>query len=375
MTTTAAEGTRTQQVIGSVRQKFSVAQEFLREDGMLEFHIDRSQPDTKTKFLSLIAELRTTGDSAVLRRKGDGGGLYLLVFKKPAPAKNNLKKPLILLAVTILFIAADGFIRVSGYHDPLTTRLTFSGELYVAMIYAAALVAIIGIHELGHKVASWYHKMNSSWPYFIPGIPGVWPTMGAVISSREPPVNKDSLFDLGLSGPIAGLVATVAVSIAAIASAKLIPANLVTGTSSADLYTTFLISAFYGHVSSSYAIGGPMFSLLYFAYSIGFLLTFVNLLPAWQLDGGHIANSAVSPRVHKYLTYASVIIMILAGFWLMAFLVLILASKTRSMRPLDDVSPLSSKRRIMFVLTWVLSAGIFAFVIYGNLYFGVSQLI
>ena len=203
MATTAAEGTRTQHVIDSVRQKFSVSQEFLREDGMLEFHIDQSQSDTKTKFLSLIEELRTTGDSAVLRRKDDGGGLYLLVFKKPAPAKNNLKKPLILLAVTILFIAADGFIRVSGYHDPLTAHLAFSEELYAAMIYAAALVAIIGIHELGHKVASWYHKMNSSWPYFIPGIPGIWPTMGAVISSREPPVNKDSLFDLGLSGPIA----------------------------------------------------------------------------------------------------------------------------------------------------------------------------
>ncbi|HXQ91813.1 MAG TPA: site-2 protease family protein, partial [Nitrososphaerales archaeon] len=111
---------------------------------------------------------------------------------------------------------------------------------------------------------------------------------------------------------------------------------------------------------------GPIFDLLYFAYSLGFFVTFINLLPAWQLDGGHIANSAVSPKVHRILTFASVILMFAAGLFLMALLILFMSGRTPSLRPLDDVSPLSRNRKVLFILTWVLAASIGAFVIYNN---------
>ena len=117
-----------------------------------------------------------------------------------------------------------------------------------------------------------------------------------------------------------------------------------------------------------------MFNILYFGYSIGFLLTFVNLLPAWQLDGGHVANSYVSPKIHRYLTWISAGIMVLTGFLLMAFLVIFLAGKAPSLRPLDDVSPLSSKRKAFFWLTMVLAAVLYVFTIYGGV-FGLTQLL
>ena len=341
----------------------------------MEFFLEGGQQGIKSSFLSLIEELRKTGDSAFIRDTDHG--LLLVVFKKPVRKAPRIKLPLILLVATIIAIAADGFLRAASYTDPLTPHLGVSEELFVSVVYAIALIGIIGIHELGHKIASWYHKMESSWPYFIPGIPGVWPTMGAVISASDPPANRDALFDLGLSGPIAGLIVTVIVSIFAATTAQVVPiSSYPAGTQfgTADYFTSFMTGLF-RPVSANGVLVGPMFYLLYFAYSIGFLITFVNLLPAWQLDGGHITNAAVSPRAHQILTYVSVVIMFVIGFYLMAILVLIMAGRAPSLRPLDDVSPLSNTRKALFILTWVLSAAIFFLAIYNNAFFGSISLI
>jgi membrane-associated protease RseP (regulator of RpoE activity) len=359
-----------QRLIDAVRVRFNVTQEYLREGEALEFYIDENEKDTGPKFASLVAELEKSGDTAVLRRTTDHG-LFLLVLKKPHAPKQRLRTPLILFAATLAAVFADGVLRAMQYSDPVTKGVSTSQALVIGLVYTASLMGILGIHELGHKVAAWYHKMGSTWPYFIPGIPSVWPTFGAVIRSWDPPLNRDALFDLGLSGPVAGLVVAIVVSVIAVASANIFPASLLpagTHFSATDFYTTFLVNAIKAPPSSS-VIGGPMFTDLYFAYSIGFVITFINLLPAWQLDGGHITNAAVSPRIHKYLTYVSALIMVLVGFWLMAVLVLVMGSSSPSLRPLDDVSPLSRNRKILFILTWVLSAAIYALIVYNNAFF------
>ncbi|MDG6905734.1 MAG: site-2 protease family protein [Nitrososphaerota archaeon] len=363
---------RNQRIIDAVHERFQVATEYLREDSAIEFNLNQDQNDLKTKFLSLIGELRTYGDTAVLRKSEKG--YLLIVVRKPRHSGKRSNTPLILMIATLVVILVDGFIRAYSYPTSLS-HLTTLEEVTAAGIYTVSLFGIIAIHEMGHKVASWYHKMDSSWPYFIPGIPGIWPTMGAVISARDPPVNRDSLFDLGISGPVAGLTVTVIVSIVAVFSAQLIPVGSVPASqlTSTDYYTNFLISMFRTN-SSNDVIVGATFSLLYFAYSFGFLLTFINLLPAWQLDGGHISNAATSPRVHKLLTYISVLIMILIQFYLMAFLILLLSGRSPRLEPLDTVSPLSSKRKLFFILTWVLALSIFVLVLYNNALFGIGLL-
>jgi Zn-dependent protease len=376
LTTTSASEERTteqiQAIIDAVRQRFVIAQEYIVEHHALEFYVDPSQQETKENFLSLENELSKSGDSAVLRNTDHG--LLLVVFRKPPRGRQRLRTPLILFVATIITIFADGYLRVqygTSGSFPLLQGLMIGGT------YAISLMGIIGIHEMGHKLASWNHKMDSSWPYFIPGIPGVWPTMGAVISARDPPQNRDALFDLGISGPIAGLLVTIIVSIFAMSTAKFGPVPSGTSVFTTDMYTGLLSNLFFGARASNpgYAISGNLFSVLYFGYSIGFILTFVNLLPAWQLDGGHVANSFVSPRVHRYLTWISAGIMVLVGFWLMAILIILVAGKAPSLRPLDDVSPLSSKRKIFFWLTWVLAAVLYIFTIFGNPYFSISQLL
>ncbi len=361
------------QIIDAVRKRFSVSSEFLRENGMIEFTLDSIQRETKSSFSSLIDELATFNRTAMLRRQTDNS-LLLLVFEKPPYPKQRRNLPLILFFATIIAVFSDGFIRSYYYSDPVTPHLSFSNDILFSLLYVAALLGILGTHEMGHKVASWAHKMNSSWPYFIPGIPGVLPTFGAVIRAADAPRNRDALFDLGLSGPVAGLAVTVIVSVFAAMSAHLIPTSSYpagTAFGSLDTYTSVILNLVKPS-SSSEVITGPLFQLLYFAYSLGFFVTFINLLPAWQLDGGHIANSAVSPKVHQILTIASVIVMFLTGLFLMAILILLMYGKAPALRPLDDVSSLSTNRKIIFILTWVLAASIGAFVILNNPIFSLS---
>ena len=357
-----------QRIIDAVRSRFNVSLEYIREAQALEFYIDDKDTELKSKFVSLATDLQRTGDIAILRKTVDHG-LMLMVFKKPAPPKARMKlMPLALFIATIVAVFADGLLRAYYYTDPLTRSVSLTEAFQIGVIYAISLMGILGIHELGHKIAAWHHKMNATWPYFIPGIPTYWPTFGAVIRSLDPPVNRDALFDLGLSGQSAGLVVAFLVSIAAVASAKMVPISSLGSNpqiTNVDYFTSFLINTIKAPNANT-AIVGPTFSVLYFAYSFGFLITFINLLPAWQLDGGHITNAAVSPRIHKWLTYVSAVIMVLIGFWLMAVLVLVLGTNTPSLRPLDDVSPLSSKRKVFLVLTWILAGSIYFFVIYNN---------
>ncbi|MDH3795199.1 MAG: site-2 protease family protein, partial [Nitrosopumilus sp.] len=77
--------------------------------------------------------------------------------------------------------------------------------------------------------------------------------------------------------------------------------------------------------------------------------TFLNLLPAWQLDGGHMARTLLSPKHHRYATFGSIGILILLDYFLMAILILIMSARNPSASPLDDVSPLSRNRKLAYI--------------------------
>jgi membrane-associated protease RseP (regulator of RpoE activity) len=92
-------------------------------------------------------------------------------------------------------------------------------------------------------------------------------------------------------------------------------------------------------------------SPLLFAAWIGFALTSINLVPAWQLDGGHLARAMFGERWHRIITYAGIGALFIMGFWPMAILVLILSQRIPSNVPLDDVTPLSPRRKLLFFIT------------------------
>lgn len=345
-----------------IKTLFRIRNQYFREQEAVEFEVEEDVSN-KQAFLTLIKEIKPLGYLAVLRRSE--GYLTLIAFKGPKVKPRGLRLNIILLLATLGTVTLDGFFKSSNYPGNLPLMIG---------LYAVGIMGIIGVHEMGHKVASAIHGVKSSPPYFIPGIPGALPTLGAVITSSEPPTNRDSLFDLGISGPMAGLAVTLLVAVGGALTSAAVPmeelsrqaaAGRLLMVSNLDIFTEYLLSNL-----APQGVGmGLILSPLIFASSLGFLITFLNLMPAWQLDGGHVARAVLSPKLHRVLTYASIAVLFVTGFQLMAILILILSMRSPEMRPLDDVSPLSKSRKIMFICVWVIAALIYIFAIRSNPFF------
>ena len=226
----------------------------------------------------------------------------------------------------------------------------------MAGIYTLSLLGILGIHESGHLIAARIHRLKTTWPYFIPGLPVIGiPTFGAFIQSRGLTINREILFDVAIAGPIAGLIIAVIVSVYGAYTAPVLEESVAQGLFEEsrlmewELGEPLLMTA----SLAMFGKGGEgqeiLMTPLMFAAWIGFLITFLNLLPAWQLDGGHLARTLLGPKLHRYATYGSMAILVLLDFWLMAILILIMSSRNPSANPLDDISPLSRNRKLAYV--------------------------
>jgi Zn-dependent protease len=308
--------------------------------------------DFKQKFVKLTQILEARNLVCVLEKQNDG--VFLIVSKFP-PLKQRkwLSKtwtPRILFAVTVIMVLIDGFFRTAG----LNLFMPIGDPLGVAILYAWALIGILGVHEAGHLIAAKWHKIKTTWPYFIPGVPvfGI-PTFGAFIQSRGLTVNRDILFDIAIAGPIAGLVVAIVVAAFGAYTSPVIDSQIAEqmfGTSqliqmNENLIMMGMLELFDKNGDDVEVIMSPIM----FAAWLGFLITFLNLLPAWQLDGGHMSRVILGQKWHKIATYASMGVLVLLNYWMMAILILILSSRSKDAQPLDDISPLSKNRKLIYI--------------------------
>jgi membrane-associated protease RseP (regulator of RpoE activity) len=167
-------------------------------------------------------------------------------------------------------------------------------SLASGLSYSVPLMAILLAHEFGHYIAARIHRVPASLPYFIPiPIPPLG-TMGAVILMRDRIARRDALFDIGAAGPLAGLVVAVPVLIYGILESHIAP-------SPATPYLAEGHSLLYAGLL--YWLKGPfppgqdiMLTPTAFAGWTGLLVTMLNLIPALQLDGGHVAYALLDSR-------------------------------------------------------------------------------
>jgi Zn-dependent protease len=263
--------------------------------------------------------------------------------------------PAILFVATLSVVFIDGLYRSESDFAKVFIR----DPLLLTVVYTMSLMGILGVHEMGHMIANKWHGIKASWPYFIPGIPaiGIVPTFGALIVSRGNMTNRNVLFDVGISGPIAGLIVTIIVSIYGSSISVLIPADRAhdLGLQLMPLRNNLLMMATFELTGNGTANGDAVLimSPVLFAAWVGFFVTFLNLMPAAQLDGGHIVRATLGVRWHRILTYSSIAVMVGLGYWVMAAFVLLIAMRAPESTPLDDVTPLSRKRKLVF---WVAMA-------------------
>jgi len=340
-----------EEIISFVNSIFEVS-DFTKTEFSLEFRID--DLEFKSKFVDLARKLENMSYVCKLVEMDDGKYIIIQKFtpKKQRKWLSASWTPRILFVIVISFVMIDGYYRTSG-----TNSIVEIGDpLEMAGIYTLSLLGILGIHELGHIIAAKTHKLKTSWPYFIPGLPVIGiPTFGAFIQSKGLTINREILFDVAIAGPIAGLAIAVIVSIYGAYTAPILDQEIV-----AELYAeSKLIEWGMGEpllMTASLAMFGKggaghevIMTPIMFAAWFGFLITFLNLLPAWQLDGGHMARTLLGPKMHKYATYGSMAILVLLNYWIMAILILVMSSRSPSASPLDDVSPLSRNRKLAYV--------------------------
>ena len=338
-------------VISLVNSIFDVS-DFTKTQFSLEFRIEDFE--FKSKFEDLARKLENMSFACKLEKMNDGKYIIIQKFtpKKQRKWMNSSWTPRILFAVVILFVMIDGYFRTSG-----TNSIVEIGDpLEMAGVYTLSLLGILGIHELGHIIAAKAHGLKTTWPFFIPGLPVIGiPTFGAFIQSRGLTINREILFDVAIAGPIAGLIIAVIVSIYGAYTAPILDQDIVAGMFADSRLTewgwgepllmTASLALFGKGVPGHEVIMTPVM----FAAWIGFLITFLNLLPAWQLDGGHMARTLLGPKLHRYATYGSIVILVLLNYWIMAILIFVMSSKNPSASPLDDVSPLSRNRKITYI--------------------------
>jgi membrane-associated protease RseP (regulator of RpoE activity) len=92
----------------------------------------------------------------------------------------------------------------------------------------------------------------------------------------------------------------------------------------------------------------------WFAAWVGYLITFLNLLPIWQLDGGHISRALFGDRGHKVASAVGLIITFLGGYWFFGLLILLFMWRSKSAGPLDDVTPIANSKKALGILAYVI---------------------
>jgi len=338
-------------VVSLVNSIFDVTN-FTKSEFSLEFKI--ADNDFKAKFEELARRLEGMRYVCKLEQADDERFIIIQRFAVKGHRRwlNTSWTPRILFAIVIGFVMIDGYYRTSG-----TNSIVDIGDpLEMAAIYTLSLLGILGAHELGHIVAAKTHRLKTTWPYFIPGLPVIGiPTFGAFIQSRGLTINREILFDVAIAGPIAGLVIAVVVSVYGAYTAPILDEGFAAGL----FEESRLVEWEQGEpvlLSASLALFGKgsggdevIMTPVLFAAWIGFLITFLNLLPAWQLDGGHMARTLLGPKLHRYATFGSMAVLVLLNYWLMAILILVMSQRNPSATPLDDVSPLSGKRRWAYI--------------------------
>ena len=315
-----------------------VASEFDVEEGFIEHGVPtfyvRLREDSKEAFLRLTKHAESLGFVPLLRRREEKVVLRAIPKPSTKPSRNIINIG--------LFFATLGTVFLSGY--------LLSSDIVGAVMFAGAIIAILGSHEMGHKLLADKHAVDATYPYFIPGPPPIG-TFGAVIQQKSLPPNRDALFDIGITGPLMSFVVSIPITIIGIifSSYTWIPEGSPTLPVPILFWLIALVCEPLGAVPPHPIKPGeylPGISLhpVAFAGWIGMLVTMLNLVPVGMFDGGHVARSLIGKRAHRILSYLGIIF--LAIIWYpMAFIALFF-SFYQHPGPLDDVSQPTTLRKL-----------------------------
>lgn len=237
-------------------------------------------------------------------------------------------------------------------------------RIAVGVPFAASLLGILGVHEFGHYALGRRHGMPVSLPYFIP-VPPIGPfllgTLGAVIRLRGAIRDRRALFDMAVAGPLAGLVVAVPIYVIGLrlSSVVRVPQGTAEGgyLQLGDAVLPKLIERLtLGPLPTDFDI---LLHPVGLAAWFGFFVTALNLIPAGQLDGGHIVY-ALFGRRHALISKLAVGALVLIGIafssinWLVWAALIVGLMGFQHSPTMDDITPLDGRRRALGLFALVL---------------------
>lgn len=236
---------------------------------------------------------------------------------------------------------------VSGNWMPV--RETLVSHWQDGMVYMVAVLAILLTHEMGHFLATVYYRIPASLPIFLPFPISPIGTFGAVIGMDGTRANRREMFDIGLAGPLAGLV--VALPIVWIGLATLDFQAPIHGPFAIDLPLAMemILDVLQPEgYERGIAIASSQLNPLFMAGWVGLLITGLNMMPVSQLDGGHVVYTLFGRKAHwiarGFMVFAIAYIIFADNWNLGVMVVLVLLMGTDHPPTRDDHARLGAVR-------------------------------
>lgn len=348
------------------------------EEGAVVIRGRLLQPSAEL-FPRWLKMLNQRGYTPILRHDDQGGDddvvLHIMAGVVPvSPSRAWINGLLFVLTVlSTLFVGSlygANDVPVNSAWGILSPRFLLQGWPFMV-----TLLAILLAHEFGHYFAAKLHDVAVTLPYFIP-LPVGFGTLGAFIRLKEPVPDRRKLFDIGVAGPLAGLVIAVPLLFIGLATSPVqIPPNvegmMLEGNSILYYFAKILV---HGQALPNPVTGmDVMMNRVTFAAWIGLLVTALNLLPVGQLDGGHtvFALFGNKARIINMVTLGIMALLGIAGLaplqaafpWLVNigftgwfFWLLLIGWIVGPFHPpaLDDVTELDRTRRIIGYLVIII---------------------
>jgi membrane-associated protease RseP (regulator of RpoE activity) len=309
----------------------AVAEGVLREDSAKAFaNLER-----------LFAPHKAT---PLLQDQGAGG---VRVIALPQAVDGALRRRPSVVTNVVLFLATVATTIWAGALHQDINLLANPDRFMVGVPYAAALLGMLAVHEFGHYFTARRYGVDVTLPYFIP-VPMGLGTFGAFIQMKSLIRSRRAVFDIGIAGPLAGLVVALPALYVGLRGTAPLAEGL--DTTGVDSGSSLLLALMY-----QFANGGELgtavirLSPIAFAGWIGLFITALNLLPVGQLDGGHIAYGLFGQRWARRIGIGAFVVMLGLGMsvWpglLTWALMIALIAGFAHMPALDDVTPLDGKR-------------------------------
>jgi membrane-associated protease RseP (regulator of RpoE activity) len=282
--------------------------------------------------------------------------------------KKNIIRAVVLLFFTIVTATLAGFFWDAQFRYAVTGILVSESAVWDQPLlllrglpYAAAILFILLSHEMGHFLVCRYYRLHSTPPFPIPFPAGPailsFGTLGAVIKIKEPFRNRRQLFDVGIGGPLAGMIAAIPIFVAGLLLSRpslVKPTGLVLIFGD-NLLTYMGIKTFFsGGVDSNAIALHPLGWAAFF----GFLATSLNLLPIGQLDGGHIVYAVFGPRGHRVVSFIFFFLLTVNSIFFfpsyILFAVILVFLRLRHPPTLWDETPVGRIRKILAVVALII---------------------